>query len=127
MEGAQPAEDSGISLSPSYRQLSSELRFESRRLLTFSDWPVDAPIEPGRVAKAGFFSTGSGCEVQCFACGGKVSAWDYGDQAILRHRQMNPSCPFVLNRSSNIPLNSESEVRLFLALKSFLNFCCIHI
>lgn len=117
----QAVEDSGISLSPSYRQLSSELRFESRRLLTFKDWPVEAPIEAGRVAKAGFFATGSGCEVQCFACGGRITSWDYGDQAVLRHRQMNPSCPFLLNRSSNVPLQLETEsIPIQVILKKWL-------
>lgn len=102
-------EDSGISLSPSYRQINNELRYESKRLQTFQNWPIDACIEAGRVAKAGFFFTGNGYEVQCFACSGKITEWEYGDQAVLRHRQMNPSCPFILNRSRNVPLHSELE------------------
>lgn len=101
--------DSGISLTPSYRQLSNEFRFESKRLQTFQSWPIDAPIESARVAKAGFYFTGRGYEVQCFACGGRISHWDYGDQAVSKHRQMNPSCPFLLNRSSNVPIQMESE------------------
>ena len=101
--------DSGISLSPSYRQLNNEFRFEIKRLQTFLLWPVDAPIESARIAKAGFYYTGSGQECQCFACNGKIQLWEYGDQAMARHRQMNPSCPFVLNRSANVPLSSMAE------------------
>lgn len=103
------SEDAGISLSPSYRQLSNEFRFESKRLLTFQRWPIEAPIDSARVAKAGFYFTGQGYEVQCFACGGKISQWNYGDQAVSKHRQMNPSCPFLLNRSSNVPVQLENE------------------
>lgn len=86
--------------------LNNELRFEAKRLQTFQGWPVDAPIECGRVAKAGFFYCGLGCEVQCYFCGCKVRSWDYGDQAIVRHRQVNPDCPFVCNSSSNVPIPS---------------------
>ncbi len=105
------SEDSGISLSLSNCEINNDLHFESKRLLTFENWPVEAPIEPGRIAKAGFFFTGSGCEVQCFACQGRITKWDYGDQAVLRHRQINPTCPFLLNRSSNVPLNAATEAR----------------
>ena len=96
--------DSGISLSPSYRQLSNELRFEWKRLQTFQNWPSEAPIRPSVLAKAGFFYTGHGYKVQCFACSGTISNWNAEDEALFCHRQMNSSCPFILNRSSNVPL-----------------------
>ena len=91
--------DSGISLSPSYRQLNNELRFESKRMQTFEEWPLNAPIQPAEVARAGFFYTGHGLEVQCFACDGKISSWSANDEAMLRHRHMNPSCPFISFRT----------------------------
>ncbi|XP_043489030.1 death-associated inhibitor of apoptosis 2 isoform X2 [Polistes fuscatus] len=79
---------------------------EENRLRTFSNWPSIAPISAERVAKAGFFYTGIGLEVQCFLCGTRVTEWDYGDQVIVRHRNAAPDCPFVLDPSStcNIPL-----------------------
>lgn len=56
------------------------MNIEEQRLQTFSNWPDDAPIQKERIAKGGFFATGVGLEVQCYACGGKISEWSYGDQ-----------------------------------------------
>lgn len=56
------------------------MNVEEIRLQTFSNWPIDAPVEASRVAKSGFFATGNGLEVECHWCGSKISEWDYGDQ-----------------------------------------------
>lgn len=82
------------------------MNIESNRLGTFANWPSSAPVDPIRIAKAGFFYTGEGLEVQCFSCGGKISQWNYGDQVMCRHRNMEPNCTFVVNpqQSGNVPL-----------------------
>lgn len=82
------------------------MNYESNRLNTFYNWPADAPVDPIRIAKAGFFYTRDGTEVQCFSCGGKISRWNYGDQVMWRHRRLDPNCPFVVNPriSGNVPL-----------------------
>lgn len=82
------------------------MNVETNRLSTFANWPASAPVDPIRIAKAGFFYTGEGTEVQCFSCGGKISQWNYGDQVMWRHRNMEPNCAFVVNpqQSGNIPL-----------------------
>ena len=84
---------------------------ETNRLNTFTNWPSSAPVDPGRVAKAGFFYTGYGTEVECFSCGGKISNWNYGDQVMWRHRQIEPNCAFVSNPllSGNVPLVNGRE------------------
>ncbi|XP_013192066.1 baculoviral IAP repeat-containing protein 7 [Amyelois transitella] len=84
---------------------------EANRLNTFSTWPASAPVDPIRIAKAGFYYTGEGTEVQCFCCGGKISEWNYGDQVMWRHRHMEPNCEFVVNprQSGNVPLVLGSE------------------
>jgi baculoviral IAP repeat-containing protein 2/3 len=81
------------------------MNVEKNRLRTFEGWPANAAVEPQRIAKAGFFSTGQGLEVQCFCCGGKISEWNYGDQVMARHRALDPQCPFVKNptQSGNVP------------------------
>ncbi|KAG8229325.1 hypothetical protein J437_LFUL007133 [Ladona fulva] len=86
---------------------------EEQRLRTFRGWPV-AVIDSARIAKAGFFRTGRGAEVECFACGGRISEWNYGDVAMARHRELNPNCPFVRNptASSNIPIAIPSSSSL---------------
>ncbi|XP_060822999.1 baculoviral IAP repeat-containing protein 7 isoform X2 [Bombus pascuorum] len=82
------------------------MNIEESRLRTFTDWPVNATVDAARIAKAGFYYTGHALEVQCFLCGVKISDWNYGDQAIVRHRLAEPNCPFVQNPSStcNVPL-----------------------
>ncbi|XP_011876980.1 PREDICTED: E3 ubiquitin-protein ligase XIAP-like [Vollenhovia emeryi] len=82
------------------------MNIEERRLRTFREWPANAAVDPVRLAKAGFYYSGHVQEVQCFLCGAKISDWNYGDQAMGRHRQKSPSCPFVLSPSStcNVPL-----------------------
>ncbi|XP_063891536.1 baculoviral IAP repeat-containing protein 3 [Helicoverpa armigera] len=82
------------------------MNYETNRLNTFTDWPSSAPVDPIRIAKAGFFYTGEGTEVKCFCCGSKISQWNYGDQVMWRHRQLQPNCPFVVHPefSGNVPL-----------------------
>lgn len=82
------------------------MNFERNRLNTFRNWPSSVPVDPTRIAKAGFYYTGDGTEVQCFSCGGKISDWNYGDQVMYRHRRLEPNCQFVLNslNSDNVPL-----------------------
>lgn len=82
------------------------MNIEKNRLRTFEGWPANVAVEPQRIAKAGFFSTGQGLEVQCFSCGGKISEWNYSDQVMARHRTLDPDCPFVKNpaESGNVPM-----------------------
>jgi len=81
------------------------MNVEEHRIQTFSDWPGDSAVSPQRIAKAGFYSTKQGFEVECFACHLKISDWNYGDQVMARHRALSPQCPFVLSpaTSGNIP------------------------
>ncbi|XP_013138184.1 PREDICTED: E3 ubiquitin-protein ligase XIAP [Papilio polytes] len=81
------------------------MNLEINRLNTFTNWPACALINPVRIAKAGFFYTGQGTEVQCFSCNGKLAQWNCGDQVMGRHRMMSPNCAFVLDpqSSGNVP------------------------
>ncbi|KAJ1531810.1 hypothetical protein ONE63_000464 [Megalurothrips usitatus] len=82
------------------------MNVEESRLRTFQNWPANAAVDPQRIAKAGFYYTGRGLEVQCFCCGGRLEDWNYGDQVMARHRRLTPGCPFVSNPASsgNVPL-----------------------
>ncbi|XP_023937777.2 death-associated inhibitor of apoptosis 2 [Bicyclus anynana] len=82
------------------------MNLETNRLNTFTNWPASAPVDPIRIAKAGFFYTGQGTEVECFSCGRKISEWNYGDQVMWRHRTLDPNCAFVVSptQSGNVPL-----------------------
>lgn len=60
------------------------MNVEEIRLQSFSNWPIDAPIDPSCIAKCGFYATGNGFEVQCHWCGSKINEWNYGDQVGFR-------------------------------------------
>uniref|UniRef100_A0A3B3XSJ8 RING-type E3 ubiquitin transferase n=1 Tax=Poecilia mexicana TaxID=48701 RepID=A0A3B3XSJ8_9TELE len=77
----------------------------SERLRTFQNWPADAPVASGDLAKAGFFFLGSGDKVQCFCCGGVLRFWEQGDSPAVEHKRHFPTCSFILGRTvGNIPL-----------------------
>lgn len=79
---------------------------EECRLQTFQEWPENSPVNPVRLAKAGFYYTGQAQAVQCFLCATTLTEWNYGDQVMARHRLANPECPFVLDPAAtcNIPM-----------------------
>lgn len=82
------------------------MNLEESRLKTFSNWPVNAPVDPKRIAKAGFYYTGQNLEVQCFSCSRRISEWNYNDTVMTLHRELDPVCPFVLSpvHSGNVPI-----------------------
>jgi hypothetical protein len=90
------------------------MRFENleQRINTFRCWPSSAPLSAERIARAGFYYTGTGTEVECFACKKRISDWNCNDQAIARHLNLSPDCPF-LSMSSSRPLLSQEERRAF--------------
>lgn len=83
------------------------MNFEENRLQTFTNWPQDTPVSPERIARAGFFSINQDLAVECFSCRARISEWNYGDQVMTRHRQLNPQCRFVIDPSTfgsgNVP------------------------
>lgn len=81
------------------------MNIEENRIRSFINWPSDSPVDSNSLAKAGFFSTGELLEVQCHWCSKKISEWNFGDQALTRHRKLNALCPFVLSSvcCGNIP------------------------
>ena len=87
----------------------NRLRFESQRLATFATWPATAKVSADKIAKAGFFFTGSYLEVKCVWCKSSLATWEFGDQVMSRHRRTKPDCPFVLNLSNNVPLSPSPQ------------------
>uniref|UniRef100_A0A8D9ECF1 Death-associated inhibitor of apoptosis 2 n=1 Tax=Cacopsylla melanoneura TaxID=428564 RepID=A0A8D9ECF1_9HEMI len=89
------------------------MNFERSRLRTFQSWPSNSPVSSKRIAKAGFFYTGHQHEVQCFACGVKISDWNYNDSVMAKHRAKDPGCPFVKNpeASGNVSIENEENYK----------------
>lgn len=84
-----------------------QMRGEGTRLRTFQNWPADAPVTSGDLARAGFFFLGSGDDVQCFCCGGILRCWVHGDSPASEHKRHFPTCSFILGRAvGNIPLQT---------------------
>jgi len=80
------------------------LRREEFRLSTFEKWPANAKMEARKIAKAGLYYTGQYQEAKCPWCQRIIATWDYGEQAIAKHRTLSPDCAFVLGTSDNIPM-----------------------
>lgn len=89
------------------------MNFERSRLRTFQSWPSNSPVSSKRIAKAGFFYTGHQHEVQCFACGVKISDWNYNDCVMAKHRAKDPGCPFVKNpeAAGNVSVENEENYK----------------
>ncbi|AWP09786.1 putative baculoviral IAP repeat-containing protein 7-like [Scophthalmus maximus] len=87
-----------------------QMRRERARLRTFQNWPADAPVTSGELAKAGFFFLGSGDKVQCFCCGGILRCWVHGDNPAEEHNRHFPTCSFILGQAvGNIPIRVGSS------------------
>ncbi|XP_049436038.1 baculoviral IAP repeat-containing protein 7 isoform X2 [Epinephelus fuscoguttatus] len=87
-----------------------QMRREGERLRTFHDWPADAPVTSGDLAKAGFFFLGPADKVQCFCCGGILRHWVHGDSPAAEHKRHFPACSFIQGRAvGNIPLQLGSS------------------
>ena len=50
-------------------------RFEGNRLLSFHSWPSEAKAYAFQLSRSGFYYSGNGEEVVCFACEGRVGDW----------------------------------------------------
>ena len=96
-------------LSSDLNEEENRYRFESQRLATFATWPASAKVSADKIAKAGFFFTGSYLEVKCAWCRCSLATWEFGDQVMSRHRRTKPDCPFVLNHSNNVPLSPSPQ------------------
>lgn len=100
---------------------------ELNRLATFTNWPGNAPVDSARIAKGGFYATGNGTEVECFWCHKKISDWRYGDQVMVRHRELDPLCPFTIDPRScgNVSmLNQVSPVQATIPSNDLMNESC---
>ncbi|CAF0733077.1 unnamed protein product, partial [Didymodactylos carnosus] len=65
-------------------------------ILTYNDWPSNAPVQAKALAQAGFYYVGKDLEVHCYKCGLTVGDWRSGMTAIGTHRRRMPyDCEFI--------------------------------
>lgn len=88
------------------------------RYLTFINWPATAKRQDvNAFARAGFYYTGSGDNVECFCCGLKLGDWHESDSIIEHHKNYGADCEFLListdtselSEHTNGPSDSEEE------------------
>jgi len=75
---------------------------ESARLSTFDGWQSSV-VEPGELAAAGLFYTGTADRVQCASCRGCLRSWRPGDRPALEHQRNFPDCPLLRRDAVTIP------------------------
>ncbi|XP_038151946.1 E3 ubiquitin-protein ligase XIAP isoform X2 [Cyprinodon tularosa] len=66
------------------------------RMESFRGSTLAQQVPPERLARAGFFFTGNADRVQCFSCNRTVENWHTGDTPVQRHKEISPSCTFLM-------------------------------
>ena len=74
-----------------------EYRTDASRLASFEDWPKALNQKPSELSHAGFYYTGKGDKVICFACGGGMKDWEPNDVPWEQHAICYSDCQY-LNR-----------------------------
>ncbi|XP_053241671.1 baculoviral IAP repeat-containing protein 2 isoform X3 [Podarcis raffonei] len=65
------------------------------RLNTFKSWPAAVPVQPPRLADAGFYYVGRNDDVKCFCCDGGLRCWESGDDPWVEHAKWFPRCEYL--------------------------------
>uniref|UniRef100_A0A3B3TKH5 E3 ubiquitin-protein ligase XIAP n=1 Tax=Poecilia latipinna TaxID=48699 RepID=A0A3B3TKH5_9TELE len=66
------------------------------RFQSFRGSTLARQVPPERLARAGFYFTGDADRVQCFSCNQTVENWHSGDTPVQRHKEVSPSCRFLV-------------------------------
>lgn len=69
--------------------------FEARIRSFDRGWPIILASKTSDLAKEGFFYTGVGDKVECFACGGDLNNWKPDDDVHNLHKLICPRCPLL--------------------------------
>ncbi|KAM6999934.1 E3 ubiquitin-protein ligase XIAP-like [Tautogolabrus adspersus] len=67
---------------------------------------VQHPVDHERLARAGFYSTGTGDNVLCFCCGGGLKGWQPEEDPWVEHAKHYPGCRFLLAEKGQEFINS---------------------
>jgi Inhibitor of Apoptosis domain/Zinc finger, C3HC4 type (RING finger) len=89
--------------------LGQRMRFESNRVLTFTNWPIPW-LSALTMARSGFFYTGVGDQCECGFCGGVVASWPRNMTPMEVHSRDFPMCPFILGDRSATTISDDDDV-----------------
>lgn len=89
-----------------------KMRYEERRLMSFTTWPVKHLVSPEECAKTGFYYTGSMNVVECAFCKIRLDTWKFGTDPAFEHFCCSPRCKFLLGlQTDNVPIpHSRKEI-----------------
>ena len=71
------------------------LLFYEDRLKTFEHWPKQLSPDKYALAQAGFYYTGEGDKVTCFACDMSVRQWERTDEPWTEHKKWSTNCVYL--------------------------------
>lgn len=95
--------------------VKSEMGKELERLKTFGNWPHSF-IDPGILAKTGFYYTGYYDQVTCHFCDIALNYWQRGDGEVGEHRRWSPECDLLQRRNTNnVPLGPIFQLNALLS------------
>ncbi|XP_066505350.1 E3 ubiquitin-protein ligase XIAP [Hoplias malabaricus] len=88
------------------------------RLNSFQAFPHAQKLSAERLARAGFFYTGESDRVCCFSCQKVLENWHQEDIPVERHREVSPSCKFLIcahrrKFSGSLSYDEEAEAMEF--------------
>ena len=92
-------------LSLSLQQLQ-DMKLESKRLESFTNWPTIAYVRPENLSKAGLYYLGIADRVKCAFCNGILRNWVPGDDPMEVHLKYFPKCAFFKD-TGNVSIEEE--------------------
>nr|XP_022288747.1 putative inhibitor of apoptosis isoform X2 [Crassostrea virginica]XP_022288748.1 putative inhibitor of apoptosis isoform X3 [Crassostrea virginica] len=102
----------------SVTSLFHSMNMELIRLGSFQNFPASRTVSTLKLARHGFYYSGEGDMVICFACGGQKQNWRSDDNIDDVHRSLSPNCPLLTSLpTSNVQIghslgNGHAESRL---------------
>lgn len=72
-----------------------DMAVESKRIESYTDWPITIKQRPQQLSDAGFFYTGTGDRVTCFSCGGGLKDWEENDDPWEHHAMWFGRCEYL--------------------------------
>ncbi|XP_064478320.1 death-associated inhibitor of apoptosis 1-like isoform X2 [Ornithodoros turicata] len=90
---------------PAYRRYATLADREA----SFQGYPAIAKRNTQKMAKAGFFYTGTEDRTTCFQCGNSVCSWDVDDDPLVEHARWFPECPYVELQLGDLAINDVTQ------------------
>ena len=90
-------------------QQLQDMKLESKRLESFTNWPTQAYACPANLAKAGLFYFDIADHVRCAFCNVTVRRWKPDDEPMEVHLKSSPPCAFLKDARAAGNVSIEEE------------------